>query len=219
MRISLAALLPASQAKNWILRKLGHDVAPSAHISPIFVVGRTRLIVGSDARIGALNAFRNVVSVKLGDGAELGQLNWVSAAPFLLDASGSASAGHLELGEHASLTNRHYVDVSGGVRLERFAIVAGVRSVLMTHGIDVADGVLDTAPIVVGEYAMVGGCVNMVLGSTVPPRSVVAMGAVVVRGLTEEGHLYAGVPAVSKRRVDMGQFGSRKTGKIMPRDA
>lgn len=219
MKVSIAALLPASRAKNWLLSRAGHVVDPTARIAPILVLGATTIEVGAEASVGALNVFRHVRSIRIGDGAELGQLNWISAAPFLVEASHDPVAGSLVLGPHSSLTNRHYVDVSGGVELQRFSIVAGVRSVLMTHGIDVVDGVLDTAPIVVGEYAMVGGSVKMVLGARVPARSVIAMGAVVVKGLTDEGFLYAGVPATSRRPIDMGRFGSRSTGKIAPRGA
>jgi acetyltransferase-like isoleucine patch superfamily enzyme len=212
----LVGLLPASRVKNRVLSTLGHTVSDSCHIGPVVILGATRLCVGDDAVIGPLTAFRHVTAV-VGDRAEIGQLNWISAAPFLVEGSPVPSAGRFVIEHDASLTNRHYVDASGGVTLGAFSTVAGVRSVFMTHGIHPRDGVLDTAPVVVGSYAMVGGSVKFVLGATVPDRSVVAMGSTVVQGLHKPGALYAGTPAAFKRDLEPGYYVERTHGPIAPR--
>jgi acetyltransferase-like isoleucine patch superfamily enzyme len=211
----VAGLLPASRPKNVLLSAIGHDVDASASIAPILLLPGARIEVGAGARIGPFNAFR-AVRVHVGAAAEVGQLNWVSAAPFLVEESTSASAGELHLGDHASLTSRHYIDASGGVSIGAYTTVAGVRSTFMTHGIDVTDGLLDTAPIVIGDRAMVGSNCHLVYGAVVPARSVVAMGSVVIPGLLEEDTLYAGTPARGKKRVS-GTYFRRSIGKVAVR--
>jgi len=180
-------------------------------------MGSGLLIVETSARIGPLTCFRGVGEVRLGEAAEIGQLNWISAAPFLVENSNSETAGTLVLEAHSSLTNRHYLDVSGGIKISQFATVAGVRSVFMTHGISTTDNYLDTAPIVIGEYAMVGGSCNFVMGSCVPARSVVALGSTVIPGLVEEMSLYAGTPAREKKHLNSGAYFVRQSGKVEPR--
>lgn len=213
---TIVGILPSARAKNFLLNRLGHRIAKSASIGPVLLLGRTTLVVGDGARIGPFNVFRHV-SAEVGDMAEIGQFNWISAAPFLVEESVSPITGQFLLGAHGSFTSRHYVDASGGVLIGEYATVAGVRSAFMTHGIDVEDNVLDSFPITVGKYAMVGGGCNLVMGATVPDYSLVAMGSVVIKGLTEPHSLYAGAPAKLKKALPAGAYAKRMTGAVPPR--
>jgi len=214
----LTGLLPACAVKNRLLTLFGHDVHPTASLAPILIIGKiTHLSVGAGVTVGPLTAFRNVPRVELCERCELGQLNWISAAPFLLAGSPVPDAGLFRLGPDSSVTNRHYFDVSGGVIIGPYTTVAGVHSVFMTHGIDVGDAVLDTAPIRVGHHCMVGGCCHFVLGSEVPDYSVVAMGSVVVRGLQEPQSIFGGTPARRLRELAPGKYHTRTKGPIGPR--
>lgn len=214
---AVVGILPSNRGKNFLLNRLGHRVCMSASIGPILLLGRTTLIVGDGARIGPFNVFRQVTRVEVGEKAEIGQLNWISAAPFLAEESVSLISGQFLLGAHASFTSRHYVDASGGVSIGEYATVAGVRSVFMSHGIDVEDNVLDTFPIHVGRYAMVGGGCNLVMGSAVPDYSVVAMGSVVIKGLEQTHSLYAGAPARFKKAIPEGAYMNRTIGAVPAR--
>jgi len=211
---TLVGLLPAGRLKNRLMSMTGHAVHPTARVHPVLLLGATRMEVGRGARIGSLNVFRSVTRAVVANDAEIGPLNWFVAGPFLVSESSSEIAGMLLLDEHSSVTNRHYFDVSGGVHVGAFTTVAGVRSSFLTHGIDVTDNVMDTAPIVLGDHSMVGSNCKLVLGATVPARSVVAMGSVVVPGLKEPDSLYAGAPAVRKKAVDIGRYGSRVSGAV-----
>ena len=217
-RLSLiVGVLPSSRLKNALLNLLGHTVASSASIGPVLIFGNTRISADEMSKVGPLNVFRNVTLVKLGAHSEMGQFNWISAAPFLIEESTSSVAGEFHLGTHSSFTSRHYVDASGGVIIDEFVTIAGVRSVFMSHGIDVNDSVLDSFPIHVEKYAMVGGCTNFVMGSVVPAYSVVAMGSVVIKGLDVQNGLYAGTPAKYKKAVPMGEYSRRTVGAVPPR--
>lgn len=208
-------LLPASRLKNRLLVMAGHSVHESSIIKPVVFLGATRIDAASNSSVGAFSVFRNV-DLSLAENAVIGQLNWISSAPFLVKNSLSPNAGRLVVGEHAAITNRHYIDSSGGVVLDPYSIVAGVRSTLMSHGIDVGSNELVTDVIRVGAYSMVGGNCNLVLGAHIPSHSLVAMGSTVVRGLSEVRGFYAGVPAKYRKPVD-GAFFERASGEVLPR--
>lgn len=207
-------LLPASRIKNRLLVLLGHSVDASSTIKPVFLLGSTRVRTGPNSRLGSLNVIRNV-QLSLASDAVIGQLNWISSAPFLVQSSESVESGRLELGAHASIMNRHYIDCSGGLILGPYSILAGVRSTVMSHGIDVGLNKLIARPIKIGDYAMVGGNSNLVLGAEVPSHSLVAMGSTVVRGLTETRAFYAGTPAKYRKAVE-GEFFHRAQGEVLP---
>lgn len=217
----LVGLLPSGRPKNRLLGLLGHRVAATADIRSVLLLPGTTLDVGEHAIIGTLSVFRGV-RVVMAEAAEVGQLNWVTAAPELVRESLEANPGSLIIDTHGGITSRHYVDVSGGLHIERFAICAGVRSTFMSHGVDVSVGGLVTSAMEVGEYSMVGGNVKLLPGARVPARCVVGMGSVVAKGLEQTDALYVGAPARFKKTIDIGEFGRRDVGTLpvhkRPRD-
>jgi acetyltransferase-like isoleucine patch superfamily enzyme len=146
--------------------------------------------------------------------ATVGQFNWVTAASELRDLS--ATAGHLLLQNGAAVTNRHYLDCSGGIRVGSYATVAGVRSVLISHAIDTEYCYQDVAQIEIGDFSLVSSNVKIVPGAQVPKESVIGMGAVVQRGLSHPGFLYAGVPAEKKKKLH-GAYFNRADPRVSPR--
>ena len=96
-----------------------------------------------------------------------------------------------------------------------FTTLGGVRSTVLSHSIDVANGVQTTQPVHVGDRCFISSNVSLTPGSRVPPKSLVAMGAVVVGCLTQEGALYAGVPARAIRLgIESGVYFSRRRGFV-----
>lgn len=200
-------LLPAARAKNFLLRRLGHPVDRTARIGPNLVVGVGRFEAGPGATVVFGNVFRGLAAVSLAEGAIIGQLNWFSTAPTFVGTTPNAAT--LMLGEGAAVVSRHYVDCSGGVILDRYSIVGGVRSILLTHHASHATGRLECAPIHIGEYALLNSANRMVAGSVLPARSLTGIGAVVLPGLREPARLYAGVPAKDIKAVEGGGLFNR----------
>jgi acetyltransferase-like isoleucine patch superfamily enzyme len=214
--VLVVGLLPAGSWKNRLLNLLGHDIDPMARIAPIVILGRTHLSVGPRATIGPLNAFRNISTVRIGAACEVGQLNWFTAAPFIVDGSPNPDAAVFEMGEAASLTNRHYIDAGGGVFLGAYSLVAGVRSTFMTHGVDVVSNTMSTKPIRIGTRSMVASNCQLLPGAVVPDRSVVAMGSTVVTALQGEEQLFTGTPAKAKKTLPPSRFWTRTNGPVLP---
>lgn len=183
-----------SCCKTYAFRTLfGWSIAPTAKIG-ISYVAATDLVMGEDARIGHLSVFRDV-RVVMGVSSGIGNWNWVSSArAFTLHGVIKPNESTLVLGDHSFITSRHYIDASGGVVIGAFSTIAGVRSTILTHQIDLRNSVQSLRSVHVGNYCFISSNVCLVPGAVVGDRAVVAMGAVVV-GHLEGGQLHGGVPA------------------------
>lgn len=200
-------LLPASRIKNVLLRWLcGYIIEPGVRIQPCLLLNVGQLTLREGATVGLLTTLRGLRSAELDKGAGFGNFNWVTATDVLSYQSPRAST--IKLGEGAAITSRHYIDCSGGVVVGRYSTVAGVRSVFVSHGIDVDSCEQVVAPISIGEFCLISSTVQFVPGVSVADRCLVAMGSVVASDLGESDCLYAGVPAQKKRRI-AGHYFSR----------
>lgn len=192
--------------KRMIAKYLFHwKLDPTARIG-ISLILTKNLIMGRNAYIGHGNVFRDLMTVTIADKAMIGQWNWFSAAPSLAGTSSVVKPHTLELGTQSAITSRHYVDCSGGVSIGAFSTLAGARSTILTHQIDLTENKQTTAPVCIGNYCFLSSDIRIVSGSSIPDKSVVAMGAVVAGKLSCPETLYAGVPARPMKRIDGAWF-------------
>lgn len=211
---AFALLLPKPLKRAMLQRLLGWRIAPSADIGISLFVNVDDVQLGEGARIGHFNMFRNLHSVELGEKSLIGQWNWVSAATMFLRPGGEGERGCLLVGRQSAITSRHYLDCSGGIRVGAFTVVAGVRSTVLTHQVDIDAGRQTVRPVRIGDYCFVGSNARLTPGSVLVDRCVVAMGAVVVGKLNEPGMLYAGVPAKPIKAFGDAEFFKRVDGYV-----
>jgi acetyltransferase-like isoleucine patch superfamily enzyme len=213
---AVVGALPHSRFKTVLMnRVLGWRVHPSAHVGPSLFLRVAHVSLGPGAYVLSLSAFHDVDDLRLDENAVIGHWNWISAARALrtpaLDARAGGRPASLSLGRGATVTSRHYIDCSGGVSLGAFTVLAGVRSTIISHQVDPARSEQDVKPVAIGDYCLIGSNAKIVPGARIPNRCVVAMGAVVVGALAEEGFLYAGVPARPVKPVGDGLYFTRTT--------
>ncbi|MFL5679353.1 MAG: hypothetical protein ACJ77B_01985 [Chloroflexota bacterium] len=213
--LAATILLPWRMRRYLYVRLLGWHLAPTARIGLSYVNAKM-VSMADGSRIGPLNVVRNLSLLEMGPGSSIGQWNWLTQAPEFTSAFGAGGSFRgLKLGDHAAVVSRHYLDCSGGITIGNGALIAGVRSTFITHQVEIVAGTLGTAPILVGEQCITSANVCFAPGSVLPDRSVVAMGAVVVGELTDQGAMYAGVPArVVRHGIDGGRWFSRKRGYL-----
>lgn len=205
-------LLPPGRLKRAALRYLfGWEIDESAWIGVSVFMNVKHARIGSGARIGHGNVLRNLLYLELGEGAAIGRWNWITAAQAFLDQPQAEDRGRLVVGPHAGITLRHYIDCPGGIEVGAFTTLAGVRSTILTHQIDIRSNYQITLPVKIGSYCYIGSDVRIVPGSKIPDRCVVAMGSVVAGELPESDMLYGGVPARPLKKVDEGAYFSRNT--------
>ncbi len=205
--VLLVGLLPASRGKNFHQRRRGHRVSPRARVSPCLLQRVGMLDLAPSASIGTGTVIRSVRLVRFAENSHVLQWNWISAVP----AFGRAfpdddRPGTFVLGRESALMSRHYLDVSGGLSIGEFTSVAGVRSTVITHGIDTEQNVQRPHAVAIGDRCLVGSNVVLVPGVTVPDGCLVAMGSVLKGELPLAGHLYAGNPATARRPVSGAHF-------------
>lgn len=195
--------------RRWWLRYFfGYEIHPTARIGRSWVMPR-RLVMAAGARIGSGTICKGLDLVEMGEGAHLGNLNWVTGL-----ASGDARyflhqperRPELRLGRHASITNRHLIDCTGTVSIGAFSTLAGFQSQILTHSIDLAEGRQASEPVTVGEYCFVGTNCVLLGGSVLPDRCVLGAKSLLNKALSEGGTLYGGVPARAVRALPVAEM-------------
>lgn len=108
----------------------------------------------------------------------------------------------LILGKSAGITSRHYIDCNGGVYIGDFTTVAGIRSQILTHSIDVYKNCQSTAPIFIGDFCFIGtGCI-LLPGTRLPSYSILGAGSVLTKSYSDDAMLYAGNPAKPIKKIN-----------------
>lgn len=200
----------------WTLRRralrflFGYQIDGSARIG-FSLISVTRLQMGPKSRIGHLTRVKGLQELVVGEGAALGNLNWVTAYPlgdirhFAADANRDPS---LVIERHAAITHRHMIDCTDRVVVGEFSTVAGWRSQVLTHAIDVTASRQSAEPISIGRYCFVGTGVIILKGASLPDYSVLGAGSVLNGTMSENYMLYSGVPASAVRPLgrDLGYF-------------
>jgi acetyltransferase-like isoleucine patch superfamily enzyme len=193
----LSFLLPWPARRRLLVSQFGYTIHPSSRIGLAWICPR-RLIMEENSSIGHLTLCKNIDLLHLGAHAMIGQLNWITGFP----TGSSRHFAHqtdrqpeLILETHAGISSRHLIDCTARVRIGAFATLAGFRSQLITHSIDLEAGRQSSEPIEIGEYCFVGTDSVILGGSALPHHSVLGAKSLLNKKWAAPFHLYAGVPA------------------------
>lgn len=152
-----------------------------------------------NSHIDHLTVAVNLDSIEMGKQSTIGRGNWITGFPtktasphFHHQPNRSAE---LILGESAAITKYHHLDCTNRIRIGSFATIAGYRSQILTHSIDVIENRQDSHPIEIGDYSFVGTNVVILGGSKLPSRSVLGAKSLLNKVYEDEWTLYGGVPA------------------------
>jgi acetyltransferase-like isoleucine patch superfamily enzyme len=191
----LVWLLPGSALKNKLLRMFDHDICPSARIGPVLALNVRRAVIGEGAKIAALNIFRSLRLLKMGDGATMGSLNVISAHPGYQALH--PDVGSLVMGEGATITSRHNIDCSGMVRIGDMSAVAGQRTTILSHEIDITVNVQSAGRVIIGERSAVLTNCLVLKGAILPSYSLLTANSMLIRAreLDPAPGIYGGSPA------------------------
>lgn len=187
----------------WFLRRrllifcYGYHLHPTARIGLAWVYPK-KLVMGPHSQIGHLTVCVNLDEVRLEEYALIGRGNWITGFPSGHPrhfAHQSDRRPSLQVRRHAAITHRHIIDCTAEVVIGEFATLAGYRSQIITHSIDVVAGRQSSAPVQIGAYSFVGtGCI--ILGGAVLPRASMLGAASLLNKAYEASYtLYGGTPA------------------------
>lgn len=205
--------------RRFVLRRFfKFDLGEGSHIG-------WSIVLADDVKIGKHSAIRNFTFIKaidrviLGDYTYIVNLNWITGTK----SSDRFHFRHVEnrrcelvLGDHSSLTSRHFIDCTGGVRIGSFTTIGGAQSQLLTHFIDPYECRQTCKGIEIGNYCFVGTRALLLPGSGLPDYSILGGGAVLTKRQQIQRMLYAGNPAQPKKdlsKVEVGYF-MREKGAV-----
>lgn len=208
--LAMFGLLPAGGPKNVALRRLGWRIGRGVRVGPCLIVGVDGAAIDDNAKIGPFNVFRNLVRLELGEGAEVGQWNWITGARLLLEAG---SPGVFHLGPQTAFTSRHYVDCTGGFYVGAYSSIGGERSTFITHSADWSTAEQTWRPIRIGEYCLLSSNIQVTPGTSIGDRIIVGMGTT-LSGRLEEPGLYLQPRATLVKRNLEGKYFSRDVGAV-----
>ena len=205
MALKLLLLLLPWPIRRMLLQRLyGYELHRRSRIGLAWVYP-DELIMGAGTRIGALTLVKGVRRLVLEDHASIGRLNWITAYP----AGGSPHFIHqtdrcpdLLLARHSAITNRHIIDCTDRISIGEFATVAGFRSQLLTHSINLKTSRQEAKPISIGAYTFVGTACTVLGGAALPDCSVLGANSLLNKPLTDTHRLYGGVPATVQGELD-----------------
>lgn len=199
----IAWLLPSGSFKLWALRSLGNHIGHGVVLGPNLVLNCGHFSIADGAAIMNFNIFKQLSSIELGTNSVIGRFNQLTAAPEFQRYS--PVVGKLSLGESCIITNRHYVDCSGQVIFRPFSAIGGVKCIIQSHSIDLADNKSKPGRVVLDRASGAFTASIMLMDSHLPERSVLAAGSVLTKA--KPGHempvcgLYAGAPARFIREI------------------
>jgi acetyltransferase-like isoleucine patch superfamily enzyme len=217
--VSLGSLmLPWPLRRLVLVHVLGYAIDKKARIG-FSVVIPARLEMGPYALIGHLTFCKpGVELIRLGEGAIIGNLNWLGAVP-LIDSphfhDQKDRRPELIVDDYGAITNRHFFDCSDTVTIGRFSTFAGVRSVVLSHSIDLATSKQRAQPVSIGEYCFVGTAAVILPGTRLPSYSILGANSLLNKTYIEPYFLYAGTPARPIKQLSKDdKYFSRTTGFV-----
>lgn len=193
-----AMLLPRPLRRLVLVYVLRHRIHRTARIG-FSLVCATHLEMGPHSLIGNLTLVKpGVELLRMGEGAIVGNLNWISAVPLKSSVhfhSQKDRRPELIVNDHAAITNRQFVDCTAAVTIGRFSTFAGVHSIILTHTINLNTCMQTATPVSIGEYCFVGAATVILPGTALPDYSVLGANSLLNKFYTEPYYLYAGNPA------------------------
>lgn len=217
--ISLATLLLPWSVRRFILvHFLGYSINKTARLG-YSLICPVCLEMGPGSRIGHLTFCKSGVELlHLGEGAAIGNLNWITGEALGASLHFQDLAGRrpeLIVHDQAAITNRHFVDCTATVSIGRFSTFAGLRSSILSHSIDLDLCKQIAEPVTVGEYCFVGAMTILLPGAALPDYSVLGANSLLNKHYTDPYYLYAGTPARPVRQLPRdSKYFARTTGFV-----
>jgi len=206
----LSFLLPWKQRRSFLEKQFGYTLHPTSRIGLAWIFPK-QLVLAANATIGHLTLCKGIALLHLHEHSTIGRGNWITGfpqGPSPHFASESERRPQLILGEHSAITHRHLIDCTNSVTVGKFTTVAGFRSQILTHTIDLEQNRQISAPVSIGDYCFIGTNSVLLGGSALPDYCVLGAKSLLNKSFTETHILYGGVPAcaIQKLASDLAYF-------------
>ena len=187
----------------WFLRRVllqcccGYCLHPTSWIG-LSLVYVDELVMGEYTSIGHLTVCKGLRKLHMGAHSSIGRGNWITGFPAqnkTFFAHQKDRVPELILGSQSAITHRHIIDCTNAVHIGEFTTLAGYRSQILTHSIDLMDCRQSSAPVRIGDYCFIGTDCVLLGGSALPSYSALGAKSLLNKAYDQTYSLYAGVPA------------------------
>ncbi len=182
------------------------------------IVLADKVIMDEGSIISNLNFINTIDCLHLGSFSKIGRRNWITGSSiknlksFTIEKNRKCE---LILGKHTRIVDRHLIDCNGGVYIGNYSTIAGNRSQILSHSIDIKSSMQTAKPINIGDYCFIGtGCI-LLMNSSIPSFSILGAGSTVTKSFEKEYSLYGGSPAKFIKDLDKSyKYFHRKSGNV-----
>ena len=214
----ISMLLPWRIRRGLLERQFGYRLHPTSRIGLAWIFP-DQLVMEADTHIGHFTVCKNIALLQLKERASIGRGNWITGFPLHGSphfATETNRQPQLILGEHSAITHRHLIDCTNSIRIGQFTTVAGFRSQILTHSIDLRRNQQVSIPVQIGDYCFVGTNCVLLGGSILPDYSVLGAKSLLNKAFKESHMLYAGIPAKPIESVSSDcEYFRRKQGFVV----
>jgi len=208
----------------WTVRRLalqvlfGYEIHHTAHVGWSIILAQ-RLVMGPKSHIASLVVCKDIDALVMGGNSGIMPLNYITGYPTSCKSFFTHETQRrceLVLGDCVGITSRHFLDCNGGVYIGDYTTIAGLRSQILTHSVNVYTNRQETKPVFIGRYCFVGTACIILPGATLPDFCVLAAGSVLTAAMPQSYTLYAGNPASARKQLDTVDvpYFSRSTANV-----
>lgn len=217
IQISLL-ILPWPLRRYFLGKIFGFTIHKSAKIG-ISIILAKKLLMEAHTYIGTFNICNAIDTLSMSANSIIGSFVYITGYPTNLQQHFTHIVNRrceLIIGSHSAITSRHFIDCTAGVYIGSFTTVAGIRSQLMTHSIDLRLNKQHAKEISIGDYCFIGTECVILGGAELPNYSILGAKSLLSKKVTEIYSLYGGVPAKFINKLDKKEFEyfSRTTGFV-----
>ncbi len=210
--------LPWRIRRPILVKTLGYAIDPTARIG-LSVVLADEAILEAGAVIGHCNYVGRLDRLVLREESMIGRYNWITGlskrmnSPFFKGKTSRKS--ELILGRGSLIATWHLVDCTDMVEFGDFVGMAGARSQIITHGVDIMRMRQVCSPVTIGAHSMLATGVIVMKGVTIAPCCIVGAGSVVMKSIKEPHSMVAGNPAEFVRALPPSAAFFRRTQAVV----
>ena len=200
----LLFVLPWPLRRRLLQAFFGFEIHPTARIRFAIILAH-RLVMKEHSKINSLTLCKDIDLLAMGPRSGIMALNYITGfptrgTPHFKDEPDRKC--ELVLGACVGITSRQFIDCNGGVYIDDYATIAGLRTQILTHSVNVHRNRQETHPVRIGKYCFIGtGCI-ILPGAVLPDYCVLGAGAILNKAYSEKHMLYAGNPAKPCKALD-----------------
>lgn len=201
----IISMLPFFIKRILYVKIWGAEIHPAARIGFLAFIDAKKIVIGQKSQVRSFSVIRNVELFQMGINSNFSSFNYVTAIPkgskkhFVNEGNRFPA---LIIGDHSGIGKSNFFDCCNTIKIGSYSAVAGIRTAMFTHGINIKDCIQETAPINIGNYARIGTCSVVLKGSQLPSYSTLGANSTLQKFYEQEYTLYSGVPAIPVKHFD-----------------